>query len=128
MAPDAILFDWDGTLLDSAEATYRCYCRVFGTFSVGFDRAAFERTYSPDWYRTYEMVGLPRDRWDEADGLWQRFFKEEPPALLPDTGGALERLRVERVRLGIVTSGEKTRVAADLARHGLAGCFDTVVC
>jgi len=23
----AVLFDWDGTLLDSAEASYRCYVR-----------------------------------------------------------------------------------------------------
>jgi HAD superfamily hydrolase (TIGR01509 family) len=128
MAPDAILFDWDGTLLDSAEATYRCYCRVFGRFGVPFDRDSFERTYCPDWYRTYELVGLPRGCWDEADGLWQRFFKEEPPGLLPQTRDALGRLRAAEVRLGVVTSGEKTRVAADLARHALSDCFDTVVC
>ena len=28
----AVLFDWDGTLVDSAEASYRCYVRLFGRF------------------------------------------------------------------------------------------------
>ena len=30
----AVLFDWDGTLVDSAEHTYRCYLAVFERFGV----------------------------------------------------------------------------------------------
>ncbi|MFI5184118.1 MAG: HAD hydrolase-like protein, partial [Vicinamibacteria bacterium] len=63
----AILFDWDGTLVDSAEKSYRCYVQVFSAYGIEYDRDAFERTYSPDWYRTYEAVGVPRERWPEAD-------------------------------------------------------------
>ena len=54
-----ILFDWDGTLVNSAEASYRCYVRLFEYFGIGFDRSSFERTYSPNWYRTYLDMGLP---------------------------------------------------------------------
>ena len=41
----AVIFDWDGTLLDSAEATYRGYGRLFGSYALSFDRDDFARTY-----------------------------------------------------------------------------------
>jgi beta-phosphoglucomutase-like phosphatase (HAD superfamily) len=34
------VFDWAGTLVDTAEATYRCYERVFESFGIAFDREA----------------------------------------------------------------------------------------
>ena len=40
----AVLFDWDGTLLDSAEASYRCFVRLFDSYGIGFDRALFRLT------------------------------------------------------------------------------------
>lgn len=63
----AVLFDWDGTLVDSADASYRCYERLFGEYGIAFDRARFERTYSPNWHRTYEALGLGRECW--VDGV-----------------------------------------------------------
>jgi len=36
-----VLFDWDGTLVDSAQRTYRCYVRVFSAYGIGYDHAAF---------------------------------------------------------------------------------------
>ena len=35
----AVLFDWDGTLVDSAESSFRCYARVFPEFGIAFSRA-----------------------------------------------------------------------------------------
>ena len=55
----AVLFDWDGTIVDSAEASFRCYVRLFESYRIPFDRERFQRTYSPDWYRTYTTLGLP---------------------------------------------------------------------
>ena len=48
----ALLFDWDGTLADSAAASFRCYSRLFEAFRIAFDHERFESTYSPNWYRT----------------------------------------------------------------------------
>ena len=63
----AVLFDWDGTLLDSAEASYHCYVRLFSDFGIPFGRAEYQRTYSPDWYHTFRCVGLPEEQWADAD-------------------------------------------------------------
>mgnify|MGYP003291207148 CR=1 FL=1 len=73
----AVLFDWDGTLVNSAEASFRCYDRLFRNFDIAYDRSVFERTYSPDWYRTYRTLGLPEERWSEADAAWLALYALE---------------------------------------------------
>ncbi len=122
----AVLFDWDGTLADTAEATFRCYQRVFGTFGIAFDRDRFRGTYSPDWRRTYEAVGLPGERWEEADRLWLEAYAAEKSRLLPGAEEALRQLH-SRVPLGLVTSGDRGRVSGELERLGVRALFAVAV-
>ena len=124
----AVLFDWDGTLVDSAERTFRCYARVFAVFGIAFDRADFERTYSPDWYRTYAQIGLRDEDWAEADARWIDCYETEPSALVAGARGALERLSGSGRTLGLVTSGDASRVRGELATLQLESLFATAVC
>ncbi|HSE62473.1 MAG TPA: HAD family hydrolase [Thermoanaerobaculia bacterium] len=122
----AVLFDWDGTLLDSAEACRRSYERLFGSFGIAFDRALFDASYSPDWYRTYEKVGLPREKWSEADAAWLAIYASEECGLVAGAREALALLAPESLSSGLVTSGTAERVRREISRLGLA--FDAVVC
>lgn len=124
----AVVFDWDGTLIDSAEASYRCYVQLFSGYALTFDRQSFARTYCPDWYRTYEAIGLPRVHWQEADDRWLKLYAEQPPELLPGARAGLERVARAGLPMGLVTSGQRERVAADLQRLGLAQLFTSLVC
>jgi HAD superfamily hydrolase (TIGR01509 family) len=124
----AILFDWDGTLVDSAERTFHCYERIFAVHGIAFDRTAFERTYSPDWYRTYEQVGLPPAAWADADARWNACYDGEPSRLIPGARDGLERLAAAGRVLGIVSSGDGVRVRAEIATLGLDALFATEVC
>jgi len=122
----AVLFDWDGTLIDSAEASFRSYVRLFASYSIAFDRERFAATYSPDWYRTYEAVALPRDRWSEADARWVELYREEEARLLPGAEQALNRLRGAGLSTALVTSGSRERVERELSALPVA--FDLLVC
>jgi HAD superfamily hydrolase (TIGR01549 family) len=123
----AVLFDWDGTLVDSAEASYRCYVRLFDSYGIGFDRARFQSTYSPNWQRTYEAVGLAPELWPEADRRWIEHYGQERTRLVPGAREALARLREAGIAQGVVTSGDRLRVARELADLEVAGYFETVV-
>jgi HAD superfamily hydrolase (TIGR01509 family) len=124
----AVLYDWDGTLLDSAETSFRCYNRLFAGYGIAFDRDAFQRTYAPDWYLTYEAIGLPRAHWEEADAAWLAHYAAEAPQLLPGAREALLALRAFGVPQALVTSGNRERVERDLATLGVAAHFQTLVC
>ena len=123
----AVLFDWDGTIVDSAEASFRCYVRLFESYRIPFDRERFQRTYSPDWYRTYTTLGLPKECWDEADARWLGFYAGEANVMLGGAREAIERLQQAGMPLGIVTSGNRARVARELEGLGLRGHFGAVV-
>ena len=124
----AVLFDWDGTIVDSAEASYRCYVRLFSGYGIRFDRTVFEATYSPDWHRTYSLVGLPRGSWSEADARWLELYDEEETRPLPEAAEAVERLAAAGLALAVVTSGNRSRVEREVARFGLAHRFRALVC
>jgi HAD superfamily hydrolase (TIGR01549 family) len=124
----AVLFDWDGTLVDSAERTFRCYASVFEVFGIAFDRADFERTYSPDWYRTYAAIELPEENWAEADARWIACYEAAPSELVPGARLALERLAAAGATLGLVSSGDATRVRTEIAALELEALFKVAVC
>jgi len=124
----AVLFDLDGTLLDSRTSHYRVYQHVFADLGIQFDHAVFTRYYSPNWYLLYERIGLPRDRWPEADQLWLRHYEQETPGPRTGAGQVLAVVKGSRRALGLVTSGERARVERDLDRLGWVALFDAVVC
>lgn len=123
-----ILFDWDGTLLDSFPAGYRASIAVLRHYGIEVDRERFLETYSPNWYESYEKLGVPQEEWDNADRLWRRHYHEEVSTIFPFVGEMLEKLRGAGLTLGLVTSGNRDRVRQELSHHGLERFFATVVC
>lgn len=128
MTLKALLFDWDGTLLDSAEACFRVYSRLFAEQGVPFDRQTHERTYSPNWELTYERLLLPRERWALTDARYLELWSNEAIPLRRGAREMVEELDRRGARLGLVTSGERVRVEPEVEKHGLSSRFDTVVC
>ena len=124
----AVLFDWDGTLVDTAEISFRVYVALFDSFGIAYGRADFERTYSPDWYRTFEAMGLPRGQWPDADQRWLELYARERSRLLPGSAEALATLHERGLQQGLVTSGTRSRIEKDLERLEVGGFFEIVVC
>lgn len=116
----AVLFDWDGTLVDTAEASYRCYVQMFAEFEIPFDRETYARTYSPNWYLTFRALGLDEQHWSQADQRWLAHFANERVELLEGARQVLETLTARGLVTGIVTSGSRERVERELELHGLA--------
>ncbi len=123
----AVLFDWDGTLLNSFQADAAAYEEMFAQLGIGWGRGQLEQHYSPDWYRVYRAAGIAEERWEEADELWRRAYLRQRPRLMPGARQALAVL-LGRYKLALVTSGHRARVAAQLRRFGLARAFTARIC
>jgi len=118
----AVLFDWDGTLLDSFEADTNAYVQMFRTLGVSWESGMLAQHYSPDWHNVYRAVNLPPERWPEADRLWRRFYRSERPLLQTGARRVVQML-AERFQLGLVSSGSSLRVRSQIRAFGLEPFF-----
>jgi pyrophosphatase PpaX len=124
----AILFDWDGTLLDSYPSGFGASMAVFKHFGVPANRQHFMDTYNPNWYETYRQVGLPEEEWATADRIWLDTYHQNLPELYTFTQKTLETLHEYGYDIGLVTSGNRKRVSDELVRYGLKELFSARVC
>jgi HAD superfamily hydrolase (TIGR01509 family) len=125
---DTILFDWDGTLVDSAQSSYDAFQKSMRDLGIMVPFAVYERIYSPNWYPMYEALLLPKEKWPEADNLWIHYYGQKIPDLSLDVQNVLSELRWRGYGLGIVTSGSRSRIHREVNAHCLNEAFRIVVC
>ena len=124
----AILFDWDGTLVDSLGAFHQANAAVMASFGLPFDEVVYRQNYVPDWRLMYRRLGIPDDRLDEANELWHATFGTGTGVVAFDgAAAALRRLDIAGARLGIVTAGHRAIVEPQLERTGMAELLRTRV-
>jgi phosphoglycolate phosphatase len=114
-----VLFDWDGTIVDSIEALFETDAAICRQFGVPFDKSIFRRTFSPNWRLMYRSLGIPEERTDEAVQIWMTTFHADRTRLFPGIREALARLAEAGCTLGLVTGGHRAEVEPQLARLGI---------
>ena len=125
---NTLIFDWDGTLNDSAVNGFAAFQKSLHELGVPFTEEFYEANYSPNWYTMYETLQLPREQWQRADELWIHHYGEAPARLVEGARETVVELHNRGYRLGIVTSGSHCRVTRELEEMGLAQMFQAVVC
>src|SRR5262245_32424646 len=123
-----LIFDWDGTLVDSAHLGLIAFEKTFNELGVPFAHAVYEAKYSPNWYSTYEALGLPKELWEVADELWTRHYGEQSAPLIEGVGETLLALHGNGYQLAIVSSGNRRRVCREVEQSVLKDDFAVIVC
>jgi HAD superfamily hydrolase (TIGR01509 family) len=123
-----ILFDWDGTLIDTAPYSFAAFQKALSDLGIPLEPELYEKIYSPNWYSMYAALQLPENKWQEADDLWLLHYAYMRAPLVQDGPYVLNELQNRGYCLGIVTSGSRMRVRRELNGFGLSAIFKTVVC
>jgi len=123
-----LVFDWDGTLADSAGLGLAAFQKAFADLGVAFPLDVYEAAYSPNWYSTYEALGLPKEQWQLADDLWLQHYGEETAQLIDGVAETLLDLHERGFRLGVVSSGSTSRVSREIEKSALREVFEVIVC
>jgi HAD superfamily hydrolase (TIGR01549 family) len=124
----ALLFDWDGTIADSAQLGLVAFQKSFAVLGFEFPQETYEATYSPNWYSIYEAMGLPKEKWLTADELWMQHYGEQTAMLVAGAEATLRQLQQRGYRMGIVSSGSDGRLTRELKHLGLSDVFEVVIC
>jgi HAD superfamily hydrolase (TIGR01509 family) len=124
---EGVLFDWDGTLIDSYHADASAYLAMFREMGISWGIEELERNYSPNWYQVYRAARLPRKRWEEADRVWRAHYAKHTPKLVSGARRVLARIGGAHC-LGLVTSGDRDRVTRQLREFRLTRIFAARVC
>jgi len=129
---DAVVFDFDGLMVDTERSTYDAVDAVFAahgeTLSVELWAGFVGTTDHPHWADILEeQLGRPidRDRWvarRRADGV----ARARALPLLPGVADLLDSLAVAGVRLGLASSSRGGWVEGHLDHRGLSGRFEVV--
>ena len=124
---EGVLFDWDGTLIDSYHADTSAYLAMFKELGISWGLEELEKHYSPNWYQVYRAAKLPRKLWDEADRAWRAHYAKHRPKLISGARRVLAQISRKHA-LGLVTSGDGDRVRRQLREFGLTRLFSARVC
>src|ERR1700686_1751209 len=122
-----VLFDWDGTLLDSFHADSSAYLAMFQEMGVAWGLDQLTEHYSPNWYDVYRAAGLAENHWNAADAAWRKHYSGFHPKLIPGARKVLTAVG-RRYKLGLVTSGDRDRVLRQLREFRLTKSFRARVC
>ncbi len=131
----AVIFDFDGLILDSETPEYLAWQAVYGRYGLAFPLASWlqniGRNDSPfDPLGPFRQAGSPILP-EAAAALWhgQRARLEQQYLTpLPGVVALLDGLKRQAIRTGIASSSEVSRVRALLAALGLDTYFDAVAC
>ena len=124
--PAAVLFDWDGTIVDTIPMIYRANVVALREFGITMSREWYRERYTPDWRRSYRELGIPEDQWNAVAARWAEQMRTGSPRALPHARPAIRRLRSHGIRLGLVTASTRDVVEHNLGRLNLDGTFEAI--
>jgi len=127
---DFVIFDYDGTLLDSLEITYQSFRKAFSELGYGdMGLEFFRREFSMNHGEMYRKMGVEEGRVKEVEDAWLDCWEEMRGniRLFPQTVPALEKLRELGVGMGLVSDGRGLRIREDLVRFDIGRFFSVVM-
>ncbi len=127
----ALVFDFDGLILDTETPLIDAYAAVHASHGVPFDRAVFVRSVGRADYSFDPWHGFSPHAARDALELERRRIKDElllRQPILPGVSALLEAARAANLHLGLASNSQHAWVEPHLVRLGLRAGFDFIAC
>jgi pyrophosphatase PpaX len=124
----AVLFDLDGTLLDSVPTILRSAKETFAVMGLPYDEAAVKKTIGIPLEVQATAFAGPRavEFVDRYKTIYRTHFGEDS-RFFPGTVEMLDAVRAGGYLTAVVTSKSSRSAQRTLARDGMAGRFEAIV-
>lgn len=123
-----IIFDLDGTLIDSVESVREVNRQVFSSLlQREISEEESKKNYRPNFPSLFEAFGI-RNPQDQIKGLqlWSQFARDEIGPLFPGILELLSELLQQGYRLHLWTARESVSTNAILEHYQLSGFFTSI--
>jgi beta-phosphoglucomutase len=135
MSIEAVLFDMDGTLVDSESVHYICWSQLLAPFGVRYDEDDFCQRFSgrptidaaKEIKQTHNLSVSSRYLADEKYRLFSKFVKTNLPPLMPYAADILFAVKEQGLKMALVTGSARHEAEPILKGLGFYDLFDTVV-
>ncbi len=133
--PAAVVFDMDGTLLDTERLARACFARACEDVGWQADMAVYDRCVGTTWEATERIIRVgygpdfPYERMSERwEARYHAHVHHEPVDLKPGVDALLEWLQAADIPMAVATSSRRPTVEAKLHLAGLDHYFVSLVC
>jgi HAD superfamily hydrolase (TIGR01509 family) len=133
VTPAAVIFDCDGTLVDSEPLSYRTWERELTRYGYALTTEDIAQTRGfgfPETHRYFaqRIAGFPdrEEFWPRFSGSLFALIDTEMP-VFEDAIGTARELRARGLPIAIASSSPRERVDRTLGAAGLADLFDVTV-
>ncbi|HPS53051.1 MAG TPA: HAD family phosphatase [Phycisphaerae bacterium] len=134
----AILFDFDGVIVDSEPLHFESFCAVLKPYGINLDRDYYNNHYLG--YNDWEVLEKIRQENHGADfhgddpatiisrktALMQNTFRTQPP-ILPGVVELLRLAKLENIKLAVFSGALKQEIYTALNFLGIFSMFDSIM-
>lgn len=123
----AILFDLDGTLVDTRTASWELFAETNAAFGLGIDtREAFFQAFESNFFESLARLPLEASRLDAAKQHFMQALRERySPPFIPGMADVVRALAPHCV-MAVVSTNDIGAIRRILVNEGLATCFSHV--
>jgi HAD superfamily hydrolase (TIGR01509 family) len=127
----ALIFDFDGLILDTETALIDAYGDVHGAHGIAFDKPLFARSVGHADYAFDPWKGFGAGADHSALERERRAFnrtRNEAQPILPGVVALIGEARAAGLKVGLASNSMHDHVEGHLGRLGLLGSFDFLAC
>lgn len=135
MTLKAILFDMDGTLVDSESVHFTCWNEVLAPYNVRYEEAAFCQQFSgqptlvaaQNVIKDYQLAAIPEDLVQAKYDAFEQYVKSNLPPLMPFSEEVLKAVKNSGLKMALVTGSARHEAIPILKGYGFYNYFDCIV-